>query len=170
MRNFWGHYGSWHVLKSRFENAALNSILFGAFTALTSTFFYRYSIFQSNSAKAQLIIMDALLFSVMLFLLAAVLRYLAQFIFLHFCPNIVQIHRDMDDLLKKSKDTIIDESDWPDLSIRQIEVWNKQNYCLPPIRIYIALNELLVFLVFAGGVFYFARAVWPLLVQIVPAL
>jgi hypothetical protein len=55
-------YVSWHQLHARFENEALNSILFGTFTVLTSTFFYRYIMLQANNPqKAQSIDLDWLL-------------------------------------------------------------------------------------------------------------
>lgn len=162
------YYFTWHALKQRLENTALREILFGTFTALTSVFFYRYSMLSSSSPdKAHLINLDLLLLSSIVFLLSATFRYLGSFIYIHVCPALIQIHKDIDELLKKAKDTIVDTEEWPDLNKRQIEEWNSANYSLLFIRVIITISEAAVFLCYIIALYFFVRSLSQFLLQLI---
>jgi hypothetical protein len=167
-RRSFGDCVSWHALRTRFDNPALNGILFGTFTVITSTFFYRYSMLQSSVPdKAKFINLDNLLLSSLLLFVSALLRYLGHFVFLHLCPTTIETNRDVDDLLKKAKDTMIDDQEWPILQNDKITYWNIQNYKHPIIRKMLGINEILVFLIYLLGIGFFFRCVFPFARQLV---
>ena len=157
-------YFSWLTIKQRIENQPLNNILFGTFTVLTSTLFYRYALLQSNEKnEASLINVNQLFLCAVISFLSAALRYVGQFTFLHTCPPLIQSHTDLDGLLKIAKDTLIEENDWINVSTTEIREWNTANYSRRSLRIIIATNEVVIFVIFVVGLSYFFLSLKPLL-------
>ena len=117
--------------------------------------------------KAKFIDIDGLLLSSLLFFVSALLRYLGHFVFLHLCPTTIETNRDIDDLLKKAKDTMIDDQEWPTLQTEKITYWNIQNYKNPALRTMLGINEILVFLIYVLGLGFFFRCVFPFARQLI---
>jgi hypothetical protein len=84
---------------------------------------------------------------------------------IHACPDLIQSNADLDDLLKKAKDTIIDEKEWPEVHIEQTNIWNSQNYRRRLTRISIGAIEALVFLFYLLGIGIFCRSVGQFVLQ-----
>ncbi len=149
------------MLKTRLEHPGLNTIILGTFAALTSVIFYKHSLIAAQLPdKVALIDVDQAVLAVLLLLLAVVSRYVGYFAFIHACPSMIQSNRDIDDLLKKSKDTIVDQAEWPNQYNERIRQWDFYSYRRPAIRTVIGVSELMVLLFYCLGLVVFVKAVW----------
>ena len=159
-------YCNWQNLRFRLEHQFLNSMLISTTAAFASVAFYRYTT-PSGPISQQINLIDAslILFSVYLVFCASVSRYVGQFIFLHSCPDIVQSNKDLDELLKKARETIVDTGLWDELHADQVGMWNFQIYRRPLLRRVIGLSELLILVFYAVGLVLFLAAVYPLVRQ-----
>ncbi|MBB2964269.1 hypothetical protein [Methylobacterium sp. R2-1] len=159
-------FSKWQDIKFRLENTALRDIMFGSFTAITSAFFYRYTTLNGTSqSAAALIDSDMLLASAMALVFAASFRYLGHFAFVFSCPTLIQSHKDIDDLLKKAKDSLTDTEEWANVHRSQAVKWGADNYRRPILRLLIWFTEMISFGFFAAGICLLFLAVHRFLLQ-----